>query len=111
MLDINMEFRKGILFVRLDGELTKNTVERIDREVIERIKKSGINNVVYNLENLKEIDLKGVHALLYTYEINKNNKGRTLVCGINDNVKKIIKNSRMLNYVNEIGNELKAFTI
>jgi len=111
MLDINMEFRKGILFVRLDGELTKNTVGYMDKEVITRIKKSGINNVVYNLENLRELDMKGIHSLLYTYEINKNNNGRTLVCGINDNVKRIIKNSRMLNYVNEIGSEIKAFTL
>lgn len=110
MLNINMEFRKGILFVRLDGELTKKTVAIINKEVISKILKGGINNVVYNLENLKVIDLKGIHALLYTYELNKNNHGTTSICGINANVEKIIRKSRMLNYVNEIGSEIKAFS-
>lgn len=111
MLNIDMEFRKGILFVRLDGILTKNTVKDIEIEVIDKIKKGGINQVVYNLENLKEIDLKGVHALLYTYEINKQTSGRTLVCGVNETIEKLIRGSRVLNYLNEIGSELKAFVI
>ena len=110
MLSVNMEFRKGILFVRLDGELTKQTVSIINEEVIKRILKGGINNVVYNLENLKMIDFKGIHILLYTYEINKSNHGKTSICGINANVEKTIRKSRMLNYVNEIGNEIIAFS-
>ncbi len=110
MLDINMEFRKGVLFVRLEGQLTKKTILKFNNEVLSSIKKAGINNVVYNLENLYRLDLKGIHSLLYTYELNKNNNGKTLICGINSNVEKIIRQSRILNYVSEIGSEIMAFT-
>ncbi len=110
MLSIDMEFRKGILFVRLNGELTKDTFDIMSRDVIAKIKKGGITNVVYNLENLDYIDVKGVHALLYTYELIKNNHGKTLICGINSKVSKMIKKGRILNYIGEIGSEIKAFS-
>ena len=49
MLEINMEFRKGILFVRFIGELTKNTVDIVRREVGDTLKEYGIANVVFNV--------------------------------------------------------------
>ena len=52
MLDINMECRKGILFIRLGGELTKETVGKLNTEVTELVKEAGIRNIVFNVENL-----------------------------------------------------------
>ncbi len=105
-----MEFRKGILFVRLKGNLTKDTVFHLEEEVTKRIQKNGIRNVVFNVERLEEIDLKGVHALFYNYEICHKQKGRILLCGLHDNlVSKKIKSSRLLGYMTPLENELGAF--
>lgn len=111
MLDTIIEFRKGILFVRLIGELTKNTVSILENEVIDLIETNGIRNVVFNIENLEYIDLRGINYLLYTYEVCKNNHGRSLLCGINSEVKDKIKTSRLLNYMIETKDELSALKI
>lgn len=106
-----MEFRKGILFVRLCGELTKDTVSYLNEEVTKKIQEVGIRNVVFNIEELDYIDLKGVHSLFYNYEICHKQKGKTLLCGLHDNlVTKRIKNSRLLRYMIPLESELNAFT-
>ena len=71
MLDINMECRKGILFIRLGGELTKETVGKLNTEVTELVKEAGIRNIVFNVENLISIDMKGISTLFYNYELCK----------------------------------------
>lgn len=112
MLEINMECRKGILFIRLGGELTKDTVDKLNAEVTELIKKAGIRNVVFNIENLISIDMKGISILFYNYEICKNNKGNSMLCGVDKAlIKQKIINSRLLKYMNETNDELSAFHI
>ena len=112
LLGINIEFHKGILFIRLDGELTKNTIDKLKNDVTNMIKDNGIRNIVFNMSNLNSIDCYGINALLNNYEICHNNKGKSLVCGINDNViRHRIKNSRLLNYMNETSDELSAINI
>lgn len=112
MLETNLEFRKGILFVRLSGELTKHTVKELREDVTKKILKSGIRNVVFNVENLDLIDLKGINSLFYNYEICNRNNGRLLVCGIKNNkVKLKMEQSRLFKYINEAENELSAFEI
>ena len=64
-----------------------------------------------NIENLEYIDLRGINYLLYTYEVCKNNHGRSLLCGINSEVKDKIKTSRLLNYMIETKDELSALKI
>ena len=112
MLETNLEFRKGILFVRLKGKLIKDTVGDLREEVTKKILKSGIRNVVFNVEELEEIDLKGINNLLYNYEICNKNNGKSLLCGIKDNkVKLKMEQSRLFKYINETESELSAFEI
>lgn len=42
MLDINIEFRKGIAFIRLAGILNKTTVGKMNDEVTDMIRDNGI---------------------------------------------------------------------
>lgn len=109
MLKIIMEFRKGILFVRLHGKLVKDTVSEFQEEVINRVQKNGLHTVVINVEGLNELDLKGMNALLYCYESCKQNKGTALICGV---IKEIIQQrldkGRVFNYMFQLKNELDA---
>ena len=111
MLNVSTEFRKGILFVRLRGHLNKDTVSKLNKKVTNVIKDNGIRNVVFNLSNLKSIDMKGINTIFYNYELCKNNEGRSFMCGNNDNIRKKLKKSRLINYVYEISDELTASRI
>ena len=112
MLDINMEFHKGILFIRLEGILNESTIDKLTEEVTLFIKENGIRNIVYNIEKLNKIDCAGINALLNNYNICRKNNGKALVCGINDEfVKFTIRNSRLLKYMSEIPDELSALNV
>lgn len=108
MLNVNTEFRKGIMFVRLKGQLTKDTIDKLDKKVTSLVKEMGIRNLVFNVSNLKEIDYKGINKLLYNYELCKQNEGNTLLCGNNNYINLRIKRSRLLKYICEISDELCA---
>ncbi len=99
------------MFVRLKGELTKDTYYKLDKKVTNKIENLGICNLVFNLEKLKYIDYKGIYKLLYNYELIIKNKGRILLCGNNLKINKILKKSRILNYIYEISDELCAMKI
>ena len=112
MLEINFENRKGVLFVRLEGILDKNTVSKLQNEITDMIKDNGIRNVVFNLSKLKSIDMRGINNLLYDYELCRNNKGKTLICGISSSiVRNRIDNTRLLKYMMETSDELSALNI
>lgn len=112
MLDINLEFYRGILFIRLKGLLNKTTVSKLKEEVNDLVKENGIRNLVFNISELKSIDCYGINALINNYELCKVNNGQSLVCGINNKlVKHRINNSRLLKYMNEAPDELSAINI
>ena len=67
---------------------------------------------MFNISDLKSIDCYGINALLNNYELCKNNNGKGLVCGINnDLVKQRINNSRLLKYMYETSDELSAINM
>lgn len=110
MLDINFEFRRGVLFIRLSGELTKNTIKQLDKEVTILIRDNGIRNVVFNVSKLKKIDLKGISRLFYNYELCKKNRGVSLLCCIdNNNIHNKIESTRLFQYMTDLKDELSAF--
>ena len=112
MLEIDKQFYKGILFVRLKGSLNKKTIDQLKDDVSNLIKDNGLRNIVFNISNLSSIDCYGINALLYNYELCRNNKGNSLICGFRDNiVKRRIENSRLLNYMYETSNELSAINV
>ena len=56
--------------------------------------------------------MKGINILYYIYELSKKNKGKVLISDLtNEEVRKRLKKSRLLNYIKEIQNELVAFKL
>lgn len=105
MLEINMEYRKGILFVRFIGSLNKRTLKNLYQ--VDEVLNKGISCVVFNLQELVEIDERGIDSLWEEYQIVKKYGGVAFLCGIyNRNVKRRLKRSRILTYMNEIQDEL-----
>lgn len=108
MLNIKTIYINEILFVRLKGILNKETVHKLNKKVTNLVLENEISNVVFNFTNLKEIDMKGINAIFYNYELCKRNNGISFICGNNDNIKNKLKKSRLINYLYEIPNELSA---
>ena len=63
MLKINLEFRKGILFIRLKGNLNQLTYQSMKDYLIPIIKDNGIKYIVFNLAYLKSIDGYGKESI------------------------------------------------
>lgn len=101
MLNIDMEFINGILFVRVNGSLKKTTINIFNDKLIPIIKDSGIKNLVYNFDKLICIDEDGFNSLLNTYNEILNNNGNLLV----------VNNKFKLKYFKEVNNELSALKI
>lgn len=95
-----MEFRKGILFVRLFGVLDDKTIETFKNEVKEVIIKSGIRYVVLNTYNLDGITKEGVKEIRVLKKIMKKMDGEFFL--FSGEVKE-------LKSLSNLENELKVF--
>ena len=72
MLKINTEFRKGIMFIRLNGE--------VDKLNIDNVFVNDFKYVVLNLDNLLSIDSEAIKDIIdYNNKITKNN-GKLIIC-------------------------------
>lgn len=107
MLKMDLEFNRGILFVRLKGKLLRKSSYKINNYLNPVLKKHKIKYLVYNFFFLEDIDASGIDAILNTKYIIKNNKGKIRMCEINNNIKEKIKGARLA----KITNELAAFQL
>lgn len=101
ILNINMEYNCGVLFVRIRGSLNKNTSSKFVDTLIPIIISQGIRNLVYNFSELDSIDEVGNKSLLLGYNAIINNNGKVLV----------VDNHFKLKYFKEVNNELSALNI
>lgn len=104
---MDLEYCKGVLFVRLDGHLTRKNTYRINNYLAPVLLKHRIKYLVYNLFSVLSIDESGVDALLRTKHAIKSNHGCVYVCEVPEHLKKKIKRLRM----KETQNELTALEI
>lgn len=110
MLEIDKEFRKGILFVRISGILNKSNVSYLNKEVTKLVAEMQICNVCFNLEKLKYIDIDGINAILYNYNLCKSVNGVSILCGVNDTIRNRINNSIIKDML-KIKNEIQAINM
>ena len=100
LLNVSMEFRKGILFVRLCGVFNDNNIKKFKDEVREVIISSGIKYVVLNTYDLLEISNNAIKEIKLLKKVLKKIDGEFFLYG--GNVKELKK------LVN-LENELKVF--
>ncbi len=86
MFDIEMEFVRGMLFVRLDGILSKKTSKDLNLVLNRMINEQGIRYFVINLENVNQIDEDGIKSLIDRYFDVSMHNGKLVVCGYNHNL-------------------------
>lgn len=81
MFKVLMEFRKGILFVRLYGTLSDKTLDIFRKEVKEVIIESGIRYLVLNIDNLESINEDGIKEIKQLKKVVKKMDGEFFLFG------------------------------
>ncbi len=102
MLKVDMEYEKGILYVRLRGVLDRKATYKINNYIVPVVLKHKIKYLVFNLFELKDIDESGMDSLLNTKCAIRTNKGKICLCEVSDEVRKKIKRLRMSVASNEL---------
>lgn len=81
MLDVSLEFRKGILFIRLFGELNDENINIFKNKVKDVIMLAGIKHVVLNINNLNSISKEGIKQIKNLRKIVKKMDGDFFLFG------------------------------
>ena len=98
LLDYDFIFKKGILFIRLKGDITKETSSLFADEINPLILDNGIKNVVLNLSRLRKVDNVGMSALYDSY-LSLTKESDISICEIPLSLRKRFR--RLLKYVKE----------
>jgi len=112
MLDINLEYRKGVLFVRLGGVFNENTYKKISKNLKNIIIQGGIKYLVFNLKDVLSIDENGIESIIDNCRVVNKNNGKTMICKLqNEDVKRKIESNNIFDLCYEISDELSAFNL
>ncbi len=108
MLNVEMEFNKGILFIRLEGELISRTVNVFEEKVLPTVLTNGIKYVVINMDKVFLLDEEGMKAISNLNEITTNNDGRTTICSLSNTLRESTLEYKGTNPFYEAEDELSA---
>ncbi|MBQ9833741.1 MAG: STAS domain-containing protein [Bacilli bacterium] len=107
MLNMDLEYNKGILFVRLKGNLNRKSSYKLNNYLVPVLLKHKIRYLVYNLYELSDIDEAGVDAMLNTKCAIKANKGKICLCEVSKSLEQILKRLK----IKSVSNERKVFDL
>lgn len=84
MIDINIEFVRGVLIVRMEGVLNKNSVSSIRDNLITIIKNGGIKYLMFNIR--KCVIEEDIDIFDECNKLIKNNNGKMYIHGLDKNI-------------------------
>lgn len=93
MLKLNFEFRKGVFFIRLIGELNSITYMAIEKELNELIVLNKFKYIVINTNYLERIDLDGLNYLTKVCYLTKENNSSLIICDKHSVLKTLLNNN------------------
>ncbi len=106
---IKMEYKKGILFIRIEGVFNRLTYKKFNEEVFPTILKNELKYIVVNFDKLKRIDKCGIESLSELFDIIDRYNGKITFCNlINLNIKEFINENLSNDLFFESANELTA---
>lgn len=109
MLNIDIEYIKGVLFLRFNGVLNKETSKVLNDIKNNIIYKAGIKYLLINIEKLCFIDSYGINSIVDTFSSLDN--GKAIIVGYKYNNMIKIENSKLFNYALNCDNEINALKI
>lgn len=107
-LSLDMEFREGVLFVRLKGELDHHTSDLLREKIAPIIDEYRIRFLVLNLNELEFMDSSGLGVILGRYNQINRSGGKVVVCGLNKYLEQIFRMSGIFDVIDYTKNEDNA---
>lgn len=107
----NIEFKKGILFIRVKGILVGNKVSKFEDEVIPILLGLEAKNVTINMYEVSLIDKRGLNSIIKLSEIVNNNRGKLAICEINEKISSNFAKSDVFEYCFKTKNELTSLGV
>ena len=93
MLKINYEFRKGIFFIRLMGNLNNKNYENKELELKKIIIENKFKYLVINTNHLNKVDLDGLSYLLEIFNITKDIESNLVICDKSSIFKRLLNDT------------------
>ncbi|MBQ3141980.1 MAG: STAS domain-containing protein [Bacilli bacterium] len=108
-MNIKIEYKKGILFIRPIGIFNRLTYKTFNEEVFPIVLKNELKYIVINFEKVKSVDGSAINSLDSLFSIIDRFKGKISLCNLNDSKIKnfLIKYLKNDNFY-ETKNELSA---
>lgn len=101
MLKINFEFRKGIFFIRLIGNLDEKNYKNKDIQIEKLIMDNKFKYVVINTNYLRKIDFGGLKYLIEVFDLIEVNESNIILCDKTRVIKELL-NKDIQNIKSEI---------
>lgn len=111
MLEINLEFMRGMLFVRLEGVLDTNTYTKLSDCLDSMIHEKELKYFVINLEYLEWIDERGIQSIIDRYFDITLHDGKLVVCGYHQEFTKNLEVNSIFSKIEKTSNELGALKL
>ena len=108
MLNINLEFIRGMLFVRLSGKLDDYTYTKLSNCLDDMINDKGFKYFIVNLEELLYVDEMCLQKIIDRYFDVAKHDGKLIICGYEN---KFNQTCSILKRIEHANNELSALKL
>ena len=110
MLETNIEYKRGVLFIRISGSLDKENSNKLKKEVIPLILENGFKYVVLNLNGVNILNEDGIKALDDINNAVLKFNGKTTLID-NKKTEEKIKGTLIYNVLYKVKNERMALGV
>ena len=101
----DIDYKKDILYIKVNGVLVGNKVEKFETEVIPIILGLNAKYVTINLKDVDLIDRRGINSLIKVSNVVNRFKGKVVLCELNNYLKDNFKHSDVFDYCYKSKNE------
>ncbi|MDO7905126.1 anti-sigma F factor antagonist [Paenibacillus sp. JX-17] len=109
-LQVEMEHHRGVLIVRLTGELDHHTADLVRLQMDEAIQRRQCEHVVLSLNGLQFMDSSGLGVILGRYKLIKQKGGKMAVCDVNPSIYRLLEMSGLFKIMPIYENEGMALS-
>lgn len=101
----NIELRKGILFVRLEGNFTHDKIYDFESIIIPLVLIMSLKGVNIDLSKVEEVSNNNINSIIKISNIVSRYDGKVVISGINDKIKLTLRKSDLFDYCFKSRNE------
>ncbi len=94
----DIDYKKDILYIKVNGVLVGNKIQKFESEVIPIILGLNAKYVTINLKDVDLIDKRGINSLIKVSNIVNRFKGKVVLCELNNYLKDNFKHSDVFDY-------------